>query len=133
VEKITTEINDAKRRPPTRTEALYPPPDKTSLDEIRTRLTLIEQELARLATTPRTSLSPSAAGVGRLQLVNNYSEDLLFIVNGRAYRVAPGTTHMVEQVPAGAFNYEVVSPTWGLRARNTPQLVTGETFTITAR
>ena len=68
-----------------------------------------------------------------MQLVNDYSEELLFLVNGRAYRVAPGTTHTVEEMPAGAFNYEVISPTWGSRARNTPMLAAGETFTITAR
>ena len=35
--------------------------------------------------------------------------------------------------PAGAFTYEVISGTYGLRARNTPTLEPGKTYTITVR
>jgi hypothetical protein len=131
--QLRAELNDVKKRFSTSTQALYPPPnDKATLDEIKGRLGKIEEDLAKLGTAARVALSPPAAS-GRLQLVNSYSEDLLFIVNGRAYRLAPGMTQMVDQVPAGAFTYEVVSPSWGLRARNSPLLASGETFTITAR
>jgi hypothetical protein len=137
VAKLHLEVDDLRKRAPSVTQALYPPPDKANLDDIRSRLGKIELDLARIASSSRTSLSPPPvllpAPVGRLRLINDYSEDLLFLVNGRSYRVAPGTTEVLEGVPAGAFTYEVISPTWGLRARNTPVLAAGEMFTISAR
>ena len=131
VTKLRVEADELRKRGSSSTEALYPPADKAGLDDIKSRLGKIEQELTRIAGSSSTSQSP--ARVGRLRLVNEYSEELLFLVNGRSYRVAPGTTQQVEEVPTGAFTYEVISPTWGLRARNTPVLAAGETFTISAR
>jgi hypothetical protein len=57
---------------------------------------------------------------------------MLFIINGREnIRLAPGTSRLVEGVPAGTFTYEVVSPTWGSRARKTTTLLANETYRIT--
>jgi archaellum component FlaC len=129
LDRLTTEPGDGKVRPET-SRSYYGPADKAVLDEIKARLTRIEQDLAKLTTT-RTAFSP--APTGRVRLVNDYVEDLLFIVRGRAYRVTPGSVQVVEQVPAGEFTYEVVSPTYGLRRRTTTGLAAGETFTISAR
>jgi archaellum component FlaC len=128
---MRNDLSDLKKRIPSSTQALYPPPDKASLDDLKARLGKVEQDFGKLSGLPQTSFYP--ARPGRLRLVNEYSEDMLFIVNGRSYRVAPGAIQVLDQVPAGAFSYEVVSPTWGLRGRNTPDLASGETFTITAR
>jgi hypothetical protein len=73
------------------------------------------------------------AGGGRLVLVNHYMEDMLFIINGKPHRIAPGKTVAFEAFPPGAITYEIVSPTWGLRARTTTTLAPGETITLTAR
>jgi hypothetical protein len=130
LEQLSADLGEGKGRPPAGPQAGSPPADKATLEDIKNRLAKIEQDLAKLTTT-RTAFSPAPSG--RLQLVNHYTEDLLFIVNGRAYRVAPGATQTLEQVPAGVFRYEVVSPMWGVRAVNNPVLAAGETFTITAR
>jgi hypothetical protein len=74
-----------------------------------------------------------AAGVGRLVLSNLYMEDMLFIINGKAHRIAPGETMPIETFPAGPVTYEIVSPTWGLRARRTTTLAAGEKMTLTAQ
>jgi len=39
----------------------------------------------------------------------------------------------VDGQPAGTFTYEAISPTWGLRARQTKTLAPNQTFTLTAR
>jgi len=129
--QMRVELQDLKKRGPSTTQALYPPSEKAGLDAITNRLSKIEQDLTRLNNPARVSLSPAATG--RVKLVNDSFEDLLFIVNGRPYRVGSNVTQVLEQVPAGALVYEVMSPTLGLRGRNTPTLAAGETFTITAR
>jgi hypothetical protein len=140
IEQLEKEIAEVKNdlsqmrleRPPgtSATQAFYPP-EQANIDAIARRLAKIEQDLARLTPPPRVSLYPAAA-VGRLRLVNDYPEEMLFVINSRSYRVAPGMTQVIDQVPAGAFTYEVVSPTWGLRASRSPTLAAGETFTLTA-
>jgi hypothetical protein len=111
-------------------KALYPQ-EQLSLDEIKSRLAQIETALAKMA-EPRTSYSPPV-NVGRIQLVNMYGEEMLFVINGKGYRVAPFATATLEGQPAGAFTYEVISGTYGLRARNSPLLEAGKTYTITVR
>ncbi len=104
----------------------YPPVEKASLDEIKTRLGQIEQALAK-----RISFSP--VPTGRIMFVNLYSDELLFSVNGRPYRVAPNTTLPLEGQVAGTFNYEVISRTYGLLKQTTSVISPNETVTITAR
>ncbi len=114
------------------TVANYPPTDKATLDEIKMRLSQMQDALNRLqSTTERKSFSPPAP-TGRVTFVNLHAERLLFVVNRSNYPVDPGASVTLE-LPAGAFTYEAISPNWGLRARNTPVLRAGETFTITAR
>src|SRR6266436_4394190 len=107
VAQLRIELDDLKKKAPSSTKAMYPPPDKADLDDLKGRLGKIEDALGKLSSVPQTVLSP--ARVGRLRLVNEYHEELLFIVNGRSYRVAPGSTQQIEQVPTGAFTYEVIS------------------------
>jgi hypothetical protein len=119
--------------------AAAPAADRTGLEEIRNRLAAIELALTRLqpaavpSTSSRTSLSaPTSANHGRVNLVNLYNEDMLFVVNGRHYRVAPGASLPLDGLPSGSLTYEVMSPTWGLRAHQTTTLLPTETLTLTA-
>lgn len=115
--------------------ALYPPPsDKAAFDEIKDRLGQIEQALERLKPAPSVKVGSSPAGnTGRLVLVNAYTEELLFLVNQKPYRVTAGATAILDNLPAGTVTYEVISPTHGLRARNNPFLEAGKSIIITAR
>ena len=117
----------------TTTQALYPP-EQASMEAIVKRLAKIEQDLARLTNPPRVSLypAPPPPPTGRLRLINDAAEEMQFVINGRSYRVAPGMAQVIDQMPAGPFTYEVVSPTWGLRGSRSPTLSAGETFTLTA-
>ena len=112
-----------------------PEVDRTGLEEIRGRLTAIEQALAKLQPGPstRTALSPPAtSNFGRVMLVNHYAEDMLFIINNKPFRVGAGVTLPIDSVPTGSLTYEVVSPTWGRRAFSTTTLMPTETLTLTA-
>lgn len=130
--KVGQDLEDLKKRLPSSGLALYPPAEKGAWEEIKTKLGQIEQTLDKMQQpSPRVSLSPPS--LGRVILVNQYNEDLLFVVNQKQYRVAPYTTVRLENQPAGALSYEVISGTWGLRARNNTTLLGNETFTLTAR
>ena len=111
--------------------------DKAALEELKKQLVSIEQAIVKLRpaepTTPRIALSPPAA-TGRVILANMHYEEMLFLINQKAHRVAPGAVVAVDSVPAGALTYEAISPTWGLvRARTTHNLPANETLTLTAR
>lgn len=108
--ELRAELESLKRRGPA-TVALYPPADPPA----------------------RVSYYQAAPPVGRLLLANHYGEEMTFVVNGRSVRVPAGSTVPLEAQPAGALTYEVISPTWGLRGRNTTTLAANETLTITAR
>lgn len=131
VGKLGQDLEDLKKRLPASGVALYPPADKGTLDDIKTKLGQLEDILGKMQSSARVSLSP--ASQGRVILVNLYNEDLLFVVNQKQYRVAPNTTVTLDNQPAGSLSYEVISGIWGLRARNNTTLLANETFTLTAR
>jgi len=109
----------------------FNPVDKASLDEIKTKLARIENALAKMQGGSRTVFSPP--NTGRVMLVNLYPEELLFVVNGRNYRVPPNRTMPLENHPAGVLTYEVIAQRFGLITQKTSSLDPNETFTITAR
>jgi hypothetical protein len=106
--------------------SLYPP---EAVDDIVKRLEQIERFLNERV-GPMARVARAAPEVGRIMLINRHSEEMLFIVNNESYRVAPGATAVLDNRPAGAFTYEVVSPTWGQRARKTNTLMANETYRI---
>jgi hypothetical protein len=112
------------------------PLDKTSLDEIRSRLNAIQDAISKFGPSDRRlSMSPpngAATNAGRVMLVNLYNDELLFIVNGASHRLPPGGSRLLENVPAGSLNYEVVSGIFGQVDRRLTSLAGGETFTLTA-
>lgn len=69
---------------------------------------------------------------GQVILANTYGEEMLFVINHKPYRVSAGAAVPLVS-PAGVVNFEIVSPTWGLRARNMVNLPPNETFTLMAR
>ena len=78
----------------------------------------------------RIALSPSTTG--RIMFVNLYSDELLFAVNGKPYRVPAGRTVAIDNQPAGTFTYEVISSVHGPLRRTTTVLSPSETVTISA-
>jgi hypothetical protein len=106
-------------------------PSDSNLDDIKTKLGQIERDLANLQTKSRISLSPP--NTGRIMLVNLYPEELLFVINGRTYRVPPNRTMPLDNHPAGALTYEVIAQRFGVITQKTSSLDPNETFTITAR
>lgn len=111
--------------------SLYPKPDQ-GFDEIKARLTQIETSLNRL-TEGRTSFAPPPAALGRIQLVNQYPQRILFVINGKNYGVDPFTTVNLDNQPAGTFKYEVFADGYGMLRSSTPLLEAGKTYTITVR
>jgi hypothetical protein len=104
------------------------PPD-TGLDAINARLDRIAEIVERLVKDRERRLYPPAAG--RILLANNYAEEMLFVINRVTYRLAPGSSRLLDAVPTGTFTYEIISPTWGSRARRTTTLAAGETVRLT--
>lgn len=136
VGQLRAEMDALRKRLPSDggTIALYPPADKAILDDILKRLTAIEQKLSQMPTTALRPAFPPATATGRVLLVNRSAEELLFVVNGRTYRIPAGASAALDGVGAGNFTYEVISPTWGLiRPLQTRTLAPQETFTITAQ
>ncbi len=132
LEKIRADIETLRLREPTIAKTGI---DKGSVEDIKAKLGSIEQAILRLQpSTSRVAMSPpTSSATGRVVLVNLYPEELLYLINGKTFRVAPGANVPVDMVPSGTLNYEVISGTWGLRAKNTTTLAPNETFTLTAR
>jgi hypothetical protein len=101
--------------------SLYP--DKT-LEELKTRIEDLERNL---------SVSKSSPVAGRVLLINQYSERLLFVVNGKTHVVMPNTQVALEGQTPGALTYEVWSPTFGRTAASITTLEPNRTFTLLAR
>jgi hypothetical protein len=129
--QLSGEVQALRDKLPSATVAQYPPVDKATVDEIKSRLRQLQEAIDRLqATTVQKAYA--APETGRVALINLHGEELLFVVNNRSYRLAPGASMTVD-LPAGSFTYEVISPSYGLMRRNTPVLRAGETLNISAR
>jgi hypothetical protein len=129
--EIASDLEGLRKQLPSATVAQYPPTDKAALEEIKTRLSQLQDAISRLQTgSGRTAFSPPTTG--RLVFINLRPEDMLLVVGQRRWRVAPGASMTVEEA-AGAVTYEVISDSYGLVRRNTPVLRADETITITAR
>jgi len=86
-----------------------PGPDLRSLEE---RLAALE---ARLRTDERRfSFTPEAPRRATLRLENRSPYEATFTVNGNPYPVPAFETRLVQNVPAGAFTYEVAAAGFGV-------------------
>ena len=88
--------------------APIPAVDKAFMEEFRSSmLKAIDEKVAKLGPTKeRKSMSLPTENtpppMGRVMLINHYTEDILFIVNGLLHRVPAGSQRILENVPAGA-------------------------------
>lgn len=130
VAKLQSDLELLRKRIPTE----FPVgPDRATIEDVKAKLGAIEQAILKLAPTEKRLALSSPTQIGRVLLVNLYAEELLFVVNQKPYRVAPNTTVALDNIPAGQLGYEVLSATWGQRAKSTTALAANETFTLTAR
>src|SRR5262249_38549795 len=121
---LEKQVGDMKKVPP---DVTLEGPTQDVVEDIAGRLERIEKKLANGGQV-QAKASPLPAATGRVVLVNLHPEQLLFVVNGRNYRVGSGAPMVLDRFPAGAFTYEMISPTWGLRARATSTVPAGETI-----
>jgi len=139
IDQLTEDVANLQKRKVV-AEASPSGADKTSIDEIRSRLNAIQDAIAKLAPNekapPRLSMSmPSGTNAtsGRVMLMNLYPSEVSFIVNGSVHRVPPNSHKMLDFVPTGTLSYEVFASPWGLLDRQATTLAGGETFTLTAK
>jgi hypothetical protein len=104
----------------------------TGLDELKVRLDKIDKFLeSRFGPNGRIAKSPPTES-GRILLTNRYPEEIIFIINGESFRLAPGMSRLLDAQQAGPFTYEMISPRLGSRARKTTTLLPNQTFRLTA-
>lgn len=132
VKNLQAQVDILKKRLPYSDVALYPPTDKSTIDDIQRRLTDIQQALTKLQPSTRVAMSAPTGGTGRVVLVNAYTDDMTFYVNGQPYAVGPGARAVLDNVPAGTLTYQAVSDIWGWRGGRTTSLAPNETLTLTA-
>lgn len=133
--KIREDLDELKSKVAAGTGVKAAGVDKSSMDEIKSKLGAIEQAILKLqpsTTSQRIALSPPTPS-GKVLLVNLYPQELLFVVNNKAYRVGANSSLTVDNVPAGTVTYELISDLWGSRGRNSTTLTANETLTLTAR
>lgn len=97
---------------------------RQEVDQLRRDVGRLQQDLERERT--RISRYPPPSVDGRIQLTNAWFESKTVIVDGVAYRLAPGETRTINK-PAGTFSYEVVGVTQPGQVRT---VTAGETFNI---
>jgi hypothetical protein len=101
-------------------------------------LKAIQDGIAKLAPTEkRVMMYPPNNGItanmGRIVLVNQYSDELSFFVNGVGHRMPALTSRVVDSIPTGTVTVDVYSPRFGgVFNRQATTLAAGETFTVTA-
>jgi outer membrane murein-binding lipoprotein Lpp len=135
LEKATKELQEAK-------EAL-------KVDELRSRTSVIEAKIdllsndlldlrkdireikRRVGDNSSTSLRPdmdsaTARGLGRVRFINEISEEMSVVVNGKSFRLLPGQERLIP-VPAGNFTYQVLQLQ---RVAQERRIAAGETKTF---
>ncbi len=99
-------------------------------DERAARLEAESKKLAQESgkTTIRSASSEKNMTLGRLRLVNDWTEPVTVVVDGTSYRLGKGEQQTIER-PAGVFRYEVDAA----GSRGNSNLGAGETFTLRVR
>lgn len=115
--------------------SLYPPQQDSSKNtDLLDRLAQLENQIANMqANSERTSSSSPISRNGRIVVINETSEEVLFLLNGASQRVSANASLTLENQTPGNFSYEIISPTFGTLRTNSPTLVAGETFRISIR
>lgn len=133
VQQMQADIKALKQQPVE--TPITNPADKAALEEIKVRLGKIEAILNELrpGNGGTTIVQRPPLASASFVLVNAYSEEVRFTINGKTYVVPAFSTQVIENVQPGLFSYVASSPSWGVFGRNTINLSANETFTITAR
>ncbi|HEV8062641.1 MAG TPA: hypothetical protein VGP68_22365, partial [Gemmataceae bacterium] len=107
-----------------------------NLNDMREELSKLRAEVESLRTrmqtnTNRASLYPNDAlttdsSTARVEMINTYTNEVTFVINRRAYYVAPGQTRTSDAIPAGTFTYEVL----GIQAPATRTVGPNKIFTV---
>jgi len=102
---------------------------KDEMSALRQPLDLLQRDVASLKSrnSPLVAFSSPATPV-RIKLINTFPSQMTVIVNERSYRLAPGATEVLENIPAGQFTYQVLGVQPDMLVRS---LSPNETFTIT--
>jgi septal ring factor EnvC (AmiA/AmiB activator) len=108
--------------------ALNPPTNKGELAELKAKMEEMDKTIQQLKNGTYIAKSPPGGGA-KLLLVNKTVEEILFLVNGQSYRVAPMSSQILDIQPPD-LNYEVISPYYGPLKSNSTKLNAGETFRI---
>jgi len=90
--------------------SLYPAEDR--LAEMQRQLALLNQTVQSISKYPTTNGQPPVVTTdrGSMVVVNRYPETVTLMVNGVAQgRIAPNTQFIVRDLPAGPFNYSILS------------------------
>jgi hypothetical protein len=129
MEKIGTDMNEVKStlKELAKKNGSSTPKEGNDLKSRVARIERILEQIDRKINS--TSLYPSPEEGGRVLLRNDYDEEVLFVINGRSYRLAPGTSRVLD-VPAGTLTFEVITPGWGLLRRASRTLLPNETRRI---
>jgi hypothetical protein len=111
------------------------------LQSLKNKVAQLEKDVGLLRSRSNTSnYQPTApptpnSGAGHVRLVNTWPATVTILLNDRSFRVEPGQTIDVPDVPAGAFTYEVLearpdNTVVHIREKQPRTLAAGETFTI---
>lgn len=113
LDKATKELTDAR-------EALKTDELRSKAIKMDTTLELIDKDIQEIKKDIRdikrklelgsstSSKSQSLyQGQGRVRFINEYSEEMSVVVNGRSYRLVPGQERLIA-IPAGDFTYQVL-------------------------
>lgn len=133
LEKATKDLQDAKDA--LRTDTLH-----KKLTSIESRMELLETDIQDLkkeirdlkrrvedgTSTSRRFDTDSTTRDGRVRFINEFSEDMSVVLNGRSYRLTPGQERLIS-IPSGEFTYQVLQIQRGEQVR---RITGGETKTI---
>lgn len=102
------------------------------IEEIKKQLNQLRldvDELKKTTVTKSFAIQPenkATPALGRVRLMNTYTEAVTIIVNNKVYHLQPQEIRLSEPLAAGAFTYEVL----GVQSPRTRQLASNETFTV---
>jgi hypothetical protein len=74
-----------------------------------------------------TTITDKLPLVGRIRLRNDFVNPVSVVVNGKSYRLDPGQSDTLNNIPAGPFSFEII----GIQGRKQETLAANETYTIT--
>lgn len=103
---------------------------ETKIDTLEADLLDVQQKLAASKRTtalrPDTTGATAFKGQGRIRFINEFTEDMSVVVNGRSFRLVPGEERLVP-VPPGDYSYQVLQLQ---RAAQLREIAADETKTV---